>query len=179
MVKKQRKRDRVKKAIKSGGQKIATFAKSRIVRVPLLGLIAFVIPGKALALTIDLPEEIINGASGLGQFGSNGTFVAAEYWGTRQVVGTGIKAIPDPATRSAVATVGSIAALVGGVSCGVGSAVCSGMGWQQKAVVCLHGVGICSGVAAGMSDADPINPLTKPGKLAGDVASGVLEKMSA
>ena len=57
---------------------------------------------------------------------------------------------------------------VGGVGCGIGSAVCSGMGWEQKAMVCLHGVEICSGVASGMHDADPINPVTVPGKIAGD-----------
>ena len=166
MVKKLRKRDRVKKAIKSGGQKIATFAKSRIVKIPLLGLIAFVIPGKAMAFTID---------EGTLQFGANATFIAAEYKGMREVVRTGVSAIPDPSIRTTVSTVGSIAALVGGVSCGIGSAVCSGMGWEQKAMVCLHGVGVCSGIASGMHDADPINPVTVPGKLAGDA----VDRMSA
>ena len=104
----------------------------------------------------------------LGQFGANATFIAAEYKGMREVVRTGISAIPDPSIRTAVSTVGSIAALVGGVGCGIGSAVCSGMGWEQKAMVCLHGVGICSGVASGMHAADPINPVTVPGKVAGD-----------
>ena len=166
MVKKLRKRDRVKKAIKSGGQKIATFAKSRIVKSPLLGLIAFVIPGKAMAFTLE---------EGALKFGANATFIAAEYKGMREVVRTGVSAIPDPSIRTTVSTVGSIAALVGGVSCGIGSAVCSGMGWEQKAMVCLHGVGVCSGIASGMHDADPINPVTVPGKLAGDA----VDRMSA
>ena len=164
MAKKQRKRDRVKNALKSGGQKIATFAKYRITRIiPLVGLIAFVRPGQAMAYTLD--DNVLNG---LGQFGANATFITAEYKGMREVVRTGVSAIPDPKVRTAVSTVGSIAALVGGVSCGIGSAVCSGMGWEQKAMVCLHGVGVCSGIASGMHDADPINPVTVPGKLAGD-----------
>ena len=166
--KKQRKRDRVKKAIKSGGKKIAKFTKSRIVKrfIPLFGLIAIFVPGKAHAFTLD---------EGMIQFGANATFIAAEYKGMREVVRTGISAIPDPTVRTAVSTVGSIAALVGGVSCGIGSAVCSGMGWEQKAMACLHGVGVCSGVASGMHDADPINPVTVPGKIAGDA----IGKMSA
>ena len=69
MIKKQRKRDRVIKALKSGGQKIATFAKSRIVRIPLLGLIAFVIPGKAMAFSL---EETVLGTL---QLGENATFI--------------------------------------------------------------------------------------------------------
>ena len=93
----------------------------------------------------------------------------------REVTRTGVSAIPEASVRSAVSTVGSIAALVGGVSCSIGSAVCSGMGWEQKAMVCLHGVGVCSGVASGMHDADPINPVTVPGKIAGDAVG----KMSA
>ena len=164
MAKKQRKRDRVKNALKSGGHKIATLAKSRLTRIiPLFGLIAFVRPGTATALTLD--ESVVNS---LGQFGANATFITAEYKGMREVVRTGISAIPDPSIRTAVSTVGSIAALVGGVSCGIGSALCSGMGWEQKAMVCLHGVGVCSDIASGMHDADPINPVTVPGKLAGD-----------
>jgi len=168
MSQKQRKRDRVKGAIKSGGQKIATFTKSRIVRrfIPLFGLIAILTPNKAMAFTLD---------DGILQFGTNATFIAAEYKGMREVVRTGVSAIPDPGVRTAVSTAGSIAALVGGVSCGLGSAVCSGMGWEQKAMVCLHGVGVCSGIASGMHDADPINPVTIPGKVAGDAVG----KMSA
>jgi hypothetical protein len=164
MAEKQRKRDRVKNALKSGGQKIATFAKSRVTRIiPLFCLIAFVRPGKAMAFTLD--DSVVKS---LGQFGSNATFIAAEYKGMREVVRTGVSAIPDPNIRAAVSTIGSVAALVGGVGCGIGSALCSGMGWEQKAMVCLHGVGICSGVASGMHDADPINPVTVPGKIAGD-----------
>ena len=168
MSQRQRKRDRLKKAIKSGfaqiqsgGKKIAKFTKSRIVRkfIPLFGLIAIITPGKALAFTLD--DEVL-------EFGTNATFIAAEYKGMREVTRTGVSAIPDPSIRSAVSTVGSIAALVGGVSCGIGSAFCSGMGWEQKAMVCLHGVGVCSGVASGMHEADSINPVTVPGKIAGD-----------
>ena len=168
MVQRQRKRDRIKSAVKSGGQKIATFTKSRIVRrfIPLFGLIAILTPNKAMAFTLD---------DGILQFGTNATFIAAEYKGMREVVRTGVSAIPDPGVRTAVSTAGSIAALVGGVSCGLGSAVCSGMGWEQKAMVCLHGVGVCSGVASGMHEADPINPVTVPGKIAGDA----VDQMSA
>jgi hypothetical protein len=42
------------------------------------------------------------------------------------------------------------------------------MGWEQKAMVCLHGMVACSSVASGLHDADPINPITVPGKIAGD-----------
>ena len=168
MSQRQRKRDRLKKAVKSGfatiqsgGKKIAKFTKSRVGRkfIPLFGLIAIITPGKALAFTLD--ESAI-------QFGANATFVAAEYKGMREVTRTGVSAIPSPTVRSAVTTAGSIAALVGGIGCGIGSAVCSGMGWEQKAMVWLHGVGICAGVASGMHEADPINPATIPGKLASD-----------
>jgi len=175
MSQRERKRDRVKKAIKSGfapiksgGKKIAKFTKSRIVRkfIPLFGLIAIITPRKVLAFTLD--DAAV-------QFGASATFIAAEYKGMREVTRTGVSAISDPSIRSAVATVGSLASLVGGVSCGMGSAVCSGMGWEQKAMVCLHGVGICAGVASGVHEADPVNPLTLPGGLAGDAVG----KMSA
>lgn len=48
----------------------------------------------------------------------------------REVTKTGVSAIPDPTIRTVVFTVGSIAALVGGVSCGVRSAIRSGMVWE-------------------------------------------------
>jgi hypothetical protein len=86
----------------------------------------------------------------------------------REVVRTWVGAIPDQDIRSAVSTASSIAELVGGVSCGIASALCSGMGWEQKAMVCLHGMVACSSVASGLHDADPINPITVPGKIAGD-----------
>tara|TARA_B100000795_G_scaffold190676_1_gene145267 strand:+ start:898 stop:1392 length:495 start_codon:yes stop_codon:yes gene_type:complete len=158
MSQKQSKRDKVKKAIKSGGQKVAKFTKSRIVGkfIPLLGLIAIFTPGKAFAFSIG------------GEFGKNASFFAVEFGGMREVTRQGVSAIPDPSLRTAVSTIGSIAALIGGVSCGIGSAVCSGMGYEQKAMVCLHGLGICSGVASGMHDADPVNPVTVPGKLASE-----------
>ena len=165
-----RKRDRFKRAVKSGGKKVASFAKSRIVRrfIPLFGLIAIITPGKALAFSI--PEIL-----GLdGPKGKNATFIAAEFAGIREVTRQGVGAIIDPNLRSAVSSAGSIAAVVGGISCGVGSAFCSGMGWEQKAMICLHGVGVCSGVASGLHDADPANPVTA----AGSVASEVVGKMS-
>lgn len=167
MSQRQRKRDRVKKAIKSGGQKIANFTKSRMVRkfIPLFGLIAIITPGKAVAFT--LPDSAM-------QWGENATYIAAEYGGMREITGNAVRAISDPATRSAVSTIGSLSALVAGVGCGIGSAVCSGMGWQQKAMVCLHGVGFCSGVAAGLNDADPVNPVTIPGKLAGEAVGTMM-----
>ena len=104
------------------------------------------------------------------QFGANATFITAEYKGMREVTKTGVSAIPEASVRSAVSTIGSIAALVGGFGRGIGSAVCSGMGWDQKAMVCLHDVGVCAGVASGIHEADPIpiNPVTISGKLAGD-----------
>ena len=37
--------------------------------------------------------------------------------------------------------------------------------------MCLHGLGVCSGIASGMNGADPINPVIVPGKIAGDVVS--------
>ena len=162
MSQKERKRDKVKRLIKSGGQKLVKVTKSRIVRrfVPLFGLIAIITPGKALAFTIEGDEAL--------QFGKNATFLAAEYKGMREVVRTGVGAIPDAAMRTAVSTGGSIAALIGGVACGVGSAICSGLGYEQKAVVCLHGIAVCSGVASGLHEADPANPVTIPGKLAAD-----------
>jgi len=119
MSQKQRKRDRVKKAIKSGGQKVAKFTKSRIVRkfIPLLGLIAIITPGKAMAFS--LPEAL-----GLdGPNVKNATFIEAEFAGMREVSRQGVSAIPDPGVRTAVITIGSIAVLVSGVGCDVGSAV--------------------------------------------------------
>lgn len=166
MDQKLRKRDRVKKAIKSGGKKVAKFAKFRIVKkfIPLLGLIAIITPGKALAFSI--PEIL-----GLdGPNGKNGTFIAIEFAGIREVVKQGVGSIPDNNVRTAVSTVGSITAIVGGVGCGVGSAFCSGMGWEQKAMICLHGVGVCSGIASGLHDADPVNPVTAAGTVAIEMA---------
>ena len=51
----------------------------------------------------------------------------------------------------------------------------SSMGWEQKAMMCLHGVGICAGVASEMHEADPINTVTVPGRLAGEA----VDKLSA
>ena len=110
-----------------------------------------------------------------GPNGKNATFIAAEFAGMREVTRQGVSAIPDHNVRSAVSTAGSIAAVVGGISCGVGSAFCSGMGWEQKAMICLHGVGVCSGVASGLHDADPANPVTATGSVAVDAVG----KMSA
>ena len=47
----------------------------------------------------------------------------------------------------------------------------SSMGWEQKVMMCLHGVGICAGVASGMHEAD----VTVPGRLAGEA----VDKLSA
>lgn len=165
MSQRQRKRDKFKKVIKSGGKKLAKFTKSRIVRrfIPLFGLIAIITPGKAVAFSID--DEAL-------QFGKNATFMAAEYKGIREVVRTGVGSIPDANMRSVVSTVGSLSSLVGGVACGLGSAICSGMGYEQKAIVCLHGVAVCSGMASGLHDADPANPATLVGKVAGDAIAG-------
>ena len=170
MSQKQRKRDKFKKVIKSGGQKLAKFTKSRIVRrfIPLFGLIAIITPGKALAFTIEGDDAL--------KFGKNATFMAAEYQGMREVVRTGVGSIPDANMRSAVATVGSIASLIAGVACGAGSAICGGLGYEQKAVVCLHGVAVCSGISSGLHDIDPTNLATMAGKVAGDAMAG---KMSA
>ena len=171
MDQKLRKRDRVKNAIKSGGEKVAKFAKFRVVKkfIPLLSLIAIIRPGKALAFSI--PELL-----GLdGPNGKNAAFIATEFAGIREVVKQGVGTIPDSNLRSAISTVGSVSAVVVGVGCGVGSAVCSGMGWEQKAMICLHGVGICSGIASGLHDADPVNPVTA----AGSIASEMVDQMSA
>lgn len=110
----------------------------------------------------------------MGSFGKNGTFFAIGYEGTRRVTKHGVSAIPDPTVRATVSTVGSIAALVGGVACGLGSVGCAAMGWEQKAIICAQGLGLCSGVATGMHEADPGNPATVPGKLAGDAAAAEL-----
>lgn len=99
MSQRQRKRDRLKKAIKSGfapiqsgGKKIAKFTKSRIGRkfIPLFGLIAIITPCRALAFTLD--DTAI-------QFGANATFIAPEYKGMREVTRTGVSAIPPPTLR--------------------------------------------------------------------------------
>lgn len=163
MSQKQRKRDKFKKVIKSGGQKLTKFTKSRIVRrfIPLFVLITIITPaGKAVAFTIEGGDAL--------QFGKNATFMAAEYKGLREIVRTGVGSIPDASVRTAVSTAGSISALVVGVACGAGSGICSGLGYEQKAVVCLHGLALCSGIASGLHDVDPANPATIAGKFASD-----------
>ena len=47
----------------------------------------------------------------------------------KEVVRTGISAISGPSVRTAVSIIGSIAALVGGVGCGIGLAACACTGW--------------------------------------------------
>ena len=163
------KRKKLKKALKSAGRGIRDFTKSRIVRrfIPLFGLIAIFTPsGPVQALTID--TESLNG---LENFGKNSIFFAVGFEGTRRVTKHGVSAIPDPTVRAAVSTVGSIAAMVGGVACAIGSAGCSGMGWEQKAVICVQGLGVCAGIKTGMHEADPGNPATMPGKVVGEVAA--------
>ena len=103
----------------------------------------------------------------MGSFGKNGTFFAIGFEGTRRVIKHGVSSIPDPSVRAAVSTTGSITAMIGGVAC-------SAMGWEQKAVLCAQELGVCAGVATGMHEADPGNPATVPGKLAGDAASAAL-----
>ena len=43
-------------------------------------------------------------------------------------------------------SVGRISAMAGGIACGIVYAVCAGMGWEQKAVVWVQGIGVCYGV---------------------------------
>jgi len=169
MKSKESKRQKLRKALKSTGPRVRDFAKSRIVKrfTPLFGLIVIFMPsGPVQALTID--AETING---LGNYGKNGTFFTIGYEGSRRVIKHGVSAIPDPTVRATVSTVGSIASMVGGVACGLGSVGCSAMGWEQKAVLCAQGLGVCAGIATGMHEADPGNPATVPGKLAGDAAA--------
>ena len=170
-----RKRDRVKNALKSTkdasqnlGNRVLTLTRSRVVKrfLPLFGLVLLFKPSPSYA--ISLADEGF-------QFGKNATIISAEYRGLREITKHGVSAITDPTLRSAVTTSGSIAALLGGVGCGVGSAVCAGMGYEQKAMICLHGVGICAGIATGLNEADPLNPVTIPGRVLG----GTVEKMSA
>ena len=170
------KRKKLRKAMKStgrrvraAGRRVRDFTKSRIVKrfIPLFGLVAIFKPsGPVHALTIDA-----DGLGALGEFGRNGTFFYIGYEGTRRVTRNGISAIPDPTTRAVVSTVGSVASMAGGVACGIGSAVCASMGWEQKAVICTQGLGICAGVATGMHEGDPGNVATIPGKLAGEAAA--------
>ena len=135
------KRKKIKQAIKSTGRRVRDLTKSRVVRrfIPLFVVVSIFKPaGPAHALTItgdSIPE-------GLGAFGLNGTFAIIGFEGSRRVVKHGIAAIPDPTVRATVSTVGSIAAMVGGVAGGAGMAVCSGFGWGQKAVICAQGVGV-------------------------------------
>lgn len=128
----------------------------------MFGLIAIFKPGGPVyALTIESAtlEGVVRG---LGQYGKNVTFFAIGYEGVRQVTKNGIAAIPDAKVRAVVSTTGSISAMVGGIACGLGTAFCAGMGWEQKAVVCAQGVSICAGVATGMNEGDPMNPATVP-----------------
>ena len=160
MQKKSSKRKKIKQALKSVGQKVRGVAQSRVVKrfIPLFGLIVIFTPrGPAQAITIEVGE-------GVGSFGKNGTFFTLGFEGTRRVVRHGVAAIPDPKTRAAVSTVGSITAMGAGVACAVGMGICSGMGWTQKAVICAQGVGVCSGAATGLHEGDPANLATVPGK---------------
>ena len=50
---------------------------------------------------------------------------------------------------------------------------------KQKATMCFHGASLFTGIATGLSEADPINPATVPGKVASKVVEEVIEKMSA
>ena len=155
------KRKKFKKALKSTGRRIRNFAKARMVTrfLPLFGLIAIFTPsGPAHALTISTDGLDLAG------FGKNGTFFAIAYEGMRQVTSHGVASIPDPKIRGAISTVGSISAMTAGVACGVGTAVCSAMGWEQKSVV-------CAGVAKGMHEGDPMNPIAAASSVAADAAN--------
>lgn len=133
----------------------------------MFGLIVIFKPGSPVyAFTIESAA-----LDGLGQYGKNCTFFAIGYEGMRQVTKNEIAAIPDAKVRAVVSTTGSISAMVGGIACGLGTALCAGMGWEQKAVVCAQGVGICAGVATGMNEGDPMNPATVPGRLAGEATA--------
>jgi hypothetical protein len=124
------KRQKLRKALKSTGRRVRDFTKSRIVKrfLPLFGLIAiFTSSGPVHALTIDAES-----LSGLESFGKNGTFFVIGFEGTRRVIKNGVSAIPDPHTRAAVATIGSIGSMVAGVACGLGSVGCSAVGWEGK-----------------------------------------------
>lgn len=169
-VKKSRgaKRKKLKAALKSAGGKVINIAKSRFATrfIPLFVLIVVFSPtGKAHALVInDLPLE------SFGEYGKNGTLAYIGYEGMRRVVSQGVAAIPDPSVRSVVSTTGSISAMVGGVICGMSGAVCAGMGYERKAMVCTQGVAICAGIATGLNEADPTNVATLPGALLAETA---------
>lgn len=112
---------------------------------------------------------------GIAQFGKNGAIIGAEDRRLKEITKNGVGAIGDPGIRSAFSTAGSIGELVAGLVYGIGSGLCARMGWEQKASICLHGVGICAIIASSMNEADPINPATVTGKLAG----AAVGKMSA
>jgi len=67
----------------------------------------------------------------------------------RQVTKHGLASIPDPKVRSCLYRRQCYSH---GKWCSV---VCSGMGWEQKAVVCMQSIGIYAGVATGMYEGPP------------------------
>lgn len=102
-----------------------------------------------------------------GEFAQNSSVIVGTYRVSKELVANGVKSIPDPNVRTA------------GTACGLGTAICTGMGWKQKTMVCFHGAVLCSGVATGLSEANPSNPVTVPGKMAGQAVEEVVERMSA
>lgn len=188
------KRQMIKKAIKDSLSwvkklpgKAGNFAKSRFSKrnesklrlsrmFPVLCFGVLFQPKPSLAFELgDLGGTL----SGLGDFGQNATIIGGSYKLTRELVSNGVRSIPDPSLRTAVSSVGSVAALVGGTACGIGTAICTGMGWKGKAMVCFHGTAICTGAATGLSQADPANPVTLPGRVAGEVFEKTTESLSA
>ena len=136
----------------------------------MFGLFAIFTPrGPARAFTIDIAE-------GLALYGKNGTFFGIGFEGTRQVVKDVISSIPNLQTRAVVSTTASIVSMTAGVGCTLGMAGCSDMGWEQKALVCAQGLGVCAGVAAGLHQEDPSNPATMPGKIASDAATAFTQQ---
>jgi hypothetical protein len=145
----------------------------------LFGFIAIFKPsGPVHAFTID-GVNIGGVVDGIGQFGKTGTFFGIAYQGMREITKNGVSAIPDPTIRAAVSTAGSISALAGGFACGVRSVICAGMGWEQKVIVCVQGIGVCAGIATGLHEGDPGNPATIPGRVASEGASKAVELGSA
>lgn len=61
--------------------------------------------------------------------------------------------------------------MVGGVNCGLGSAIYGDKGWGQKTMICLHGVSICADVASSMNEVDPLNQATITGDTIGKMSA--------
>lgn len=184
------KRQKSKKAIKGSVKwtkklpgKVIKFAKSQISerkerKLRLDRMFQFVCFGLLFQPTPSLAFGFSSFGS-WGDFAQNGTVIEGTYGLTKELLANGVKSIPDPTVRTAVSSVGSIAALAGGTACGIGTAICTGMGWEQKAIVCFYGNAMCTGSGTSISQADPANLVTIPGRVAGEVFEITTEKMSA